>query len=141
MLITLLDTAIRDQSIPPSPTITVMELADVLTKIKTLKALLMKFEDIQEHSASSSVVQDVAIELITQMHDLASQTKLRLALDSSKTLNHELKIFLLEAVGKLGRYCSISYELVCAARSEEYSIFNSITVDTSPTLHPSHPQA
>ena len=140
MLITLLDTAIRDQSIRPSPTITIMELADVLTKIKTPKALLMKFEDIQEHSASS-VVHDVAIELIIQMHDLASQTKLRLALDSSKKLNHELKIFLLEAVGKLGRYCSISYELVCAARSEEYSIFNSITEDTSPTVHPSQPSS
>lgn len=31
VLITLLDTAIRDQSIGPGPTITVMELADVLT--------------------------------------------------------------------------------------------------------------
>ncbi|KAL9591377.1 MAG: hypothetical protein Q9179_007784, partial [Wetmoreana sp. 5 TL-2023] len=139
VLITLLDTAIRDQSIRPSPNITVMELTDILAKIKTLKVLFMKFEDIQEHSASSSVVQDVAMELITQMHDLASRTKLRLALDSSKTLNPELKIFLPEAVGKLGRYYSISHELVCVARSEEYSIFNSITVDTSPTLRPSQP--
>ena len=141
MLITLLDNAIRDQSIRPSPTISVMELAEVLTRIKTLKALFLKFEDIQERSASSSVVQDVAMELITQMHDLASQTKLRLALDSFKTLSHELKILLLEGVGKLGRYYSISYELVCAARSEEYSIFNSITVDTSSTLCSSQPSS
>ncbi|KAL9124814.1 MAG: hypothetical protein Q9217_005900 [Psora testacea] len=139
VLITLLDTAIRDQSIQPSPNITVMELADVLTKIKTLKALFMKFEDIQEHSAASSVVQDGAMELITQMHDLASQTKFKLALNSSRTLNPELKTFLPEAVGKLGRYYSISYELVCVARSEEYSIFNSITIETSPTLRPSQP--
>ena len=139
MLIMLLDTAIRDPSIQPSPNITVMELADVLTKIKTLKALFIRFEEIQEHSAESSVVQDVAMELITRMHDLASRTKLRLALDSSKTLNPELKIFLPEAVAKLGRYYSISYELVCVARSEEYSIFNSITIDTSRTLRPSQP--
>ena len=72
MLITLLDTAIRDQSIRPSPNITVMELANVLKKIKTLKALFMEFEDIQDHSAASSVVQDMGMELITQMHDLAS---------------------------------------------------------------------
>ncbi|KAL8924983.1 MAG: hypothetical protein Q9172_002412 [Xanthocarpia lactea] len=139
MLITLLDTAIEDKSIQPSPKITVMELTDVLRKIKTLKALFMKFEDIQEHSVASSVVQDVAMELITQMHDLASQTKLKLALNSSKTLNPELKIFLPEAVEKLGRYYSISYELICVARSKEYSIFNSITIETSPTLRPPQP--
>ncbi|KAL9099016.1 MAG: hypothetical protein Q9163_005423 [Psora crenata] len=139
VLITLLDTAIQDQSIQPSPKITVMELADLLRKIKTIKALFMKFEDIQEHSAASSVVQDVTMELITQMHSLASQKKLKLALSSSKTLNPELKTFLPEAIGKLGRYYSISYELVCVARSEEYTIFNSIKIETSPTLRPSQP--
>ena len=139
MLITLLDTAIQDQSIQPSPKITVLELADVLKKIKNLRALFMKFEDIQEHSAASSVVQDMAMQLISQMHDLASQTKLKLALNSSKTLNPELKIFLPEAVEKLGRYYSISYELVCVVRSKDYSIFNSITIETSPTLRPSQP--
>ena len=116
-----------------------MQLADILSKIKTLKALFMKLEDIQEHSAASSEVQNVAMELITQMHGLASQTKFDLALNSSKRLNPELKTFLPEAVGKLGRYYSISYELVCVARSEEYSIFNSITIETSPTLRPSQP--
>ena len=139
VLINLLDIAIRDQSIQPSPNITVRELADIITKINTLKALFVKFEDIQEHSAASSVVQDVAMELITQMHDLVSRTKLKLALNSSQTLNPELTTFLPEAVEKLGRYYSISCELVCIARSEEYSIFNSITIETSPTLLPSRP--
>ena len=73
------------------------------------------------------------------MHDLALHTKLKLALNSSETLNPELKTFLLEAVGKLGRYHSISYELVCIARNEKYSIFNSMKVETSPTLCPSQP--
>ena len=139
MLITMLDTAIRDKSIQPSPDIKVMELVDILTKTKTLKALFKEFEDIQEHSAASSVVQDVAMELITQMHSLASVTKLKLALNSSKTLDPELKTFLPEAVGKLGRYYSISCELICVARSEEYSIFNSITVDNCPISRPFQP--
>ena len=81
----------------------------------------------------------MAMELITQMHDLASQTKLNLALNSSKRLNPELRTSLPEAVRKLGRYYSISYELVCVARSEEYSIFNSITIETAPTRRPSQP--
>jgi hypothetical protein len=139
VLITLLNTALRDQSIRPSPNITVMELTDILTKIKTLGALFTKFEDIQEHSATSPMVQDVAMELIIQMHELASQTKLKVALDSSKTSNPELKVFLPEAVGKLGRYYSISYELVCVARSEGYSIFNSISIETSSILRPAQP--
>ena len=81
------------------------------------------------------------MDLITQMHDLASQTKLNLALDFSKSLNSELKISLLEAVRKLGRYYSISYELVCVARSEEYSIFNSITIETASIGRPSQPSS
>ena len=141
VLITLLDTAVQDPSIRPGPDITVMELADILRKVKTLKALFVKFEDIQGHSAASSVVQDVATEMLTQMHDLASRTKLKWALNSSKTLNPELKTFLPEAVGKLGRYYSISCELVCVARSEEHSIFNSIRIETSPTIHPSRPSS
>ncbi|KAL9609458.1 MAG: hypothetical protein Q9167_005787 [Letrouitia subvulpina] len=139
VLIPLLDTATRDKSVRPGPDIKVMELTDILTKINTLKALFMKFEDIQKHSAASSMVQDVAMEMITQMHDLAYQTKLKLALSSSKALEPELKTSLSEAVEELGRYYSISYELVCVARSEEYSIFNSITIETSPTPRPSQP--
>ena len=139
MLITQLDTALQDQSVQPSPNLTVMELTNVLRKIKTLKALFKQLEDIQEPSAASSEVQDVAMELIIQMHELASQTKLELALDCSKTLNSELKRSLPDHVRKLGRYYSVSYELICVVRSEEYSIFKSITVETAPTGRPSQP--
>ncbi|KAL8822476.1 MAG: hypothetical protein Q9191_006787 [Dirinaria sp. TL-2023a] len=139
VLITLLDTAIRDQSIKPSPNITVMELADILTKITILKALFLKFEDIQEHSAASSAVQGAAMELITQMHSLASSTKLKVALNSSKTLDPELKAFLPEAVGKLGRYYSICCDLVCIARSEQYPMFKSINIESCPISRPSQP--
>ncbi len=68
------------------------------------------------------------------MHDLSSQTKLNLTLNFSKRLNSELKTFLSEAVKKLDRYYSISYELVCVAQSEKYFIFNSITIETSSIL-------
>ena len=139
VLIPLLETAIRNQPIQPSPDITVMEVTDILTKMKTLTALFMRFEDIQEHSAASSVVQDVAIELITQIYVMASQTKLKLALRSAKGLRPELKTFLIEAVQKLARYYSISYELVSVARSEEYSIFNTITIATASVLSPPQP--
>lgn len=118
-----------------------MELTNVIKTIKSLRALFIEFEDIQQHSATSCEVQDVAMELITQMHSLASQTKLNLALNSSKSLDRELKTSLPEAVEKLGRYYSISYELICVARSEEYSIFNSIIIETAPTGRPSQPSS
>ena len=118
-----------------------MELTNVIKTIKSLRALFIEFEDIQKHSATSCEVQDVAMELITQMHNLASQTKLNLALKSSKSLDPELKTSLPEAVEKLGRYYSISYELICVARSEEYSIFNSIIIETAPTGRPSQPSS
>jgi len=81
----------------------------------------------------------VVMALITQMHDLASRTKLNLAFNSSKSLNSELKKYLSEAVEKLDRYYSISHELICVARNEEYSIFNNITIETASTRRPSQP--
>lgn len=139
VLLTLLNTALHDQSVQPSPNITNLELEIVRTQINALKALFKRFEDISEHCAASLEVQDVAMDLITLMHDLASQMKLKSALESSSRLDPGLKSFLPEAVGKLGRYYSISYELVCAARSKEYSIFHSVAIETSSIRRPSQP--
>jgi len=135
----LLDTAIRDQSVQPSSNVTILELANIRTKVNALKALFLRFEDIPKHSAKSAEVQDAAMDLITQMHELDSQMNLKLALESSSRLESGVKKFLPEAVGKVGRYYSISYELVCAARNKEYSIFNSIAIETAPIRRPSQP--
>jgi hypothetical protein len=78
-----------------------------------------------DHLKAWEEVQDVAMDLIT--------------LKSSSRLDSGLKSFLPEAVGKLGRYYSISYELVCAARSREYSIFNRIAIEAYPIRRPSQP--
>ena len=77
------------------------------------------------------------MDLITQMYELGSQMKLKSALESSSKLESGVKEFLPEAVEKVGRYYSISYELVCAAQNKEYSIFSSIMIETSPIRHPS----
>ena len=79
------------------------------------------------------------MDLITQMYELGSQMKLKSALESSSKLESGVKEFLPEAVEKVGRYYSISYELVCAAQNKEYSIFNSIMIETSPIRRPSQP--
>ncbi|KAL9116797.1 MAG: hypothetical protein Q9187_006674 [Circinaria calcarea] len=138
ILLTLLDTTIHDQSIQPSSNIIILELADIRTKVNALKALFLRFEGIPKHFAESAEVQDMAMDLITQMHELDSQMMLKLALGSS-SLEGSIKKFLPEAVGKLGRYCSISYELICAARNKEYSIFNSIIIEASSIRRPSQP--
>lgn len=138
MLITLLNETTHDKSVQPNLNITVSELEVVRAKVKALEALFTKFEDIQEHSGASPEVQDVAMGLITNLHDLATQTKLKLALNSSSKLNPSLKTSLPEAVMKLGRYYTISHELVCAARNKKYSLFDNVTIEASPIRRPSH---
>ena len=140
VLITQLNTAIHDLSVPPNSTVTSLELDDIRTKVKALATLFSKFEDLPDHSAVSTDVQDVAMELIIHMHDLISQMKLRLALQSSSRLESGHVTFLHDAVGKLARYYSISNELVCAARTKEYSVFNHIAIEkctVRPPLQPS----
>ena len=137
MLLTLLSTTLHHQSVQPSSNITNLELETVRTKVNDLEALFKKFEDISEHCATSPEVQDMAMDLITLMHELASQMKLKSALESSPRLDPVLKSFFPEAVGKLGRYYSISHELICVARSKEYSIFHSVAIGTSPIRRPS----
>lgn len=132
MLLPLLNSTIHDQSVQPNSNITVSELEIVRAKAKVLEALFRRFEDIPGHSGASLEVQDVSMGLITLLHDLATQTTLKLALESSSRINPELKSSLPEAVMKLGRYYSISYELVCAARSKEYSIFDRVAIESSP---------
>ena len=138
ILLTLLKTAIHDQSVQPNTGLTISELENVQTKTDDLAALFMRFEDISGHSPLSVEVQDVAMDIIRCGHELASQTKLRWALESSK-LDPGLKSFLPEAVEKLGRYYSISYLLVRAARTIEYTIFRSISIETFSIRGPHQP--
>ncbi|MCJ1462819.1 hypothetical protein MMC07_001422 [Pseudocyphellaria aurata] len=131
VLVTLLDTTVHDQSVQPNSNINFSELEIVRAKTKAVKISFQMFEDIPGHCEASSEVQDVAMSLITSMHDLATRTKLKLALESSSKLDPTLKRSLPEAVMKLGRYYAISYELVCAARNKKYSIFNSVAIESS----------
>lgn len=139
ILITSLDVAVHDQSIQPSSKISTLELKNIRAKVRALKAVFQRFEDIPNHSATSVEVQDVIMDLIVQMYELGSQTKLKSALESSSTLESSIKEFLPVAVGKIGRYYLISYELVCAARNKEYSIFKNIMISTSSIKPPSPP--
>ena len=139
VLMTLLDIAVNDQSIQPSSKITALELKDIRAKVSALKAIFQRFEDIPNHSARSVEVQDVIMDLIYQMYELGWQTKLKSALESSSILESSIKEFLPLAVGKIGRYYSISHELVCAARNKEYSMFQNIMISTSSIEPPAPP--
>ena len=138
-MITSLNIAIHDKSIQPSSSITSLELKNVRAKVIALKAVFQRFEDIPNHRAKSVEVQNTMMDLITQMYELGSQLKFKLVLESSSKLENGVKESLPVAVGKIGRYYSISYELVCAARNKEYSIFNSIVIEKSPIRRPTHP--
>lgn len=138
LLITSLIIAIHDKSIQPSSSISRLELKNVRAKVTALKGVFQRFEDIPNHCATSVEVQETIMDLITQMYELGSQMKFKSALESSK-LEKGVKESLPVAVGKIGRYYSISYELVCAARNREYSILNKIVIEKSSIRRPTHP--
>lgn len=131
VLFTLLNTALHDQFVQLSSNISNLKLKIVRTQINALKALFKRFENISEHCAAFLEVQNVIMNLITFMHNLTLQMKLKSVLEFFSRLDFELKSFLSEAVEKLDRYYSINYELICVARSKKYFIFHNVAIKTS----------
>ena len=127
-LIVQLNTAIHDKSVKPRGNITESKLRDVQARVRDLQALFFTFESIAHRE--SLQVQQLTMEILKQAHELVSLTELGAALETSLTLNPELKHFLPSALGKLGRYYSVSCDLISAARSTKYKIFNRVQVKT-----------
>jgi OTT_1508-like deaminase len=67
-------------------------------------------------------------EIVKQIHALSSALDLGVALRAA-TIDPSLKIYLPDAVGKLGRYYSAASELVCAARHRACRLFESIEIE------------
>ena len=128
-LIKLLSTTIHDKSVKARGGVTHKKLEEIRARVDHLNALYDKFENIKKHRPQSLAVQDTSMDLIRQAYELSLLPELRSVLSSSQIDQPGLKIFLPEAIGKLGRYYRASLELVSAARNERYRIFNHIAVE------------
>ena len=93
---------------------------------KALGALFVRLESISDKSTNTAEMQQVLEEIIRKAHDFPASDLIIALRDVPE--DPSLKNHLPNAIGKLGRYFSVSCELVCAARDTTCSIFHNIQV-------------
>lgn len=98
----------------------------MIGQAKALEALFARLESIPDKSINAAEIQEVLGEIIRKAHDFPVGD---LVIALGDFPDSVLKNHLLNAIGKLGRYFSVSRELVCAARDRTYSIFHDIQVE------------
>ncbi|KAI9717671.1 MAG: hypothetical protein M1812_004616 [Candelaria pacifica] len=128
-LLTQLANAIHDKSIIPTRVVTASELGDIRRRTEQLEILFLDFEQGIKNHTKSFFVEEALMKIVEQAHQLVSVTRLSNALEMYDTINAELKTSLPEKTGKIGRYYSASYELVCAARTRKWQIFKRIKIE------------
>ncbi|KIM96593.1 hypothetical protein OIDMADRAFT_132009, partial [Oidiodendron maius Zn] len=94
---------------------------------KALEALFVRLEGISDKPTNADEIRKVLEEIIRKAHDVPA-SDLNIALRDVPE-NPSLKNHLPNAIGKLGRYLSVSCELVCAVRDRKYGIFHNIQVE------------
>lgn len=125
-LIEQLHDAIYNRSIKETKTI-----KESRRRVQDLQSLFARLESITDPNAEIIEVEgvvEVVGEIVKQIHAFSLTTDLGLALRTSM-IEPTLKVYLPEAIGKLGRYYSATSELVCAARHRACRLFESIEVE------------
>jgi hypothetical protein len=97
-------------------------------KAKTLLDLFIRLEGMTDLNTRKDEVSEILREIVILAHDIKQTSILSKVLQTS-SLDPTLKIYLPEAIGKISRYYSAPSELVCAARSKVYRMFQNIRVE------------
>ncbi|MCJ1386335.1 hypothetical protein MMC17_009461 [Xylographa soralifera] len=126
-LITQLHKAINDKSVKARSGLTKSSLEAGRDRARALHALFTKLESMSDLHAETGEAHEVVGEIIKQAHEFPLVT-LGAALQSSM-LEPTLKQYLPEAIGKLARYYSATFELVCAARDRTCRVFQNVQVE------------
>lgn len=92
------------------------------------------FEDARGNKRPISVSQDLLVEILIQI-DRFDVDGLRSILTMSRTAEPSLKAYLPRAMSKIGRYFRVACELINAARSPEYNLFRSISIQSIEKPH------
>jgi hypothetical protein len=100
------------------------------SKAQELQSLFIRLERILDLNARMIEAEEVVRTIVRQLHAFSLSTNLGKALQTSM-LEPSLKAHLPEAIGKVGRYYSTTFELVCAARHRNCRLFDSIDVELS----------
>lgn len=127
--ITQLHNAIKDK--------TFQSTADLTKRIRDLQNLFNRLEKIPDIKTNIGHAHNLVRDIVTQIYGLIPPTDLSLLLKRSK-IEPSLQTHLPNSLGKLSRYYSAAYSLVCAARDKECRVFQTIRVETfSITVPPS----
>jgi hypothetical protein len=118
----------RDKSVTARPGFSEPSLIDARNTVQNLQDLFARLEDISDMSTGDAEMREILEQIVQRSHELTAATDLSLALRGFSG-DPSLKRHLPEAIGKLGRYYSVSSELVCAARDRTCGIFHSIQVE------------
>jgi hypothetical protein len=127
-LIPQLSTALNDNSVRPSSSITKNVLKGLRDRARNLVVLFTKLESQQAVDMETGDSQDLIMEIVSESYELTMTTLLDTALRTSSNLDPSLVSFLPEAFGKLGRYYSAASELVCAARDRQCRVFLTVQI-------------
>ncbi|RFU33731.1 hypothetical protein B7463_g2601, partial [Scytalidium lignicola] len=127
-LVIQLNDVFFDESIMARPGLVLTDIQHLRDKAQRLKVLYSSLEHLSTSSDNTSKMQEILGEIVQQAHELTATTDLSNVLQRLLG-NPNLKTHLLNAIGKLGRYYSVSDELVCAARDRKHQIFQSIQVE------------
>jgi hypothetical protein len=112
-----------------SPSIrTTTAIEESRRRVRDLQRLFTTLESAKDMNDTVINVEEIVQEIVKQVHAFSLATNLSTALQTSM-IDPTLKVYLPEAIGKLGRYYSATTELVCAARYRAYQLFQSIEVE------------
>jgi hypothetical protein len=128
-LIPQLNAALNDSSVKAKFGISPSTLGDVRDRAKELEVLSTRLESLPDLDVETYPTQEILMEIITKAHELSLTSNLGAALRTSPVLDPNLKSFLPEAFGKLGRYYTAASELVCAARDRSCRVFLSVRIE------------
>jgi hypothetical protein len=116
-LIAQLNQVICDKSIKARLGFAKSRLTTVREGAQALQVLFTRLESILDPRAKEVEVQKVLGEIVKEAYEFTRENDLSIALQNFSG-NPSLKNHLPEAIGKLARYYSAAFELVCAARDK-----------------------
>ncbi|CAO1602478.1 hypothetical protein XANCAGTX0491_006088 [Xanthoria calcicola] len=130
-LLPLLRETIQDNSINERGEMMKTSLSSLRSCSKQLSTSFSEFEVARGEGLTKNASRDMLIDLLMQIKDLDVDS-LDKALRLSPIIDPSLKYFLPRAINKISRYHHISCDLVDAARSPQYTLFQRISIQAIP---------
>lgn len=105
-------------------------LDELRLRTEYLYTQFIKLEAFPPSIEDSSEVLDILMRITKQAHELGRRFDIGESLGISQTIDPSTLGYVIGSLRKLGRYYSVSCDLIDAARRPEYLVFNKVSVET-----------